>query len=288
MQNFRKMKKGILRILAVFGFILGAIVSAQEVSPTRYTSSNKGKIYVYWGGNRDYYSRSDIHFKGEDYDFTLYNVKANDKPKGWHIDYINPGNLTIPQTNFKIGYYISDHYNIAIGYDHMKYVMAQDRMVRYTGHYPHPGTYGELVPGHPGELLLTEEFLMFEHTDGLNYVHIELNRVDDLSSYFGIVNTDKVQINLTEGVGIGYLYPKTNTTLMDKERYDEFHVSGWGASVKGGLNFTFFKHFFLQTELKGGYIKMGSIRTTRSKSDKASQSFRFLETIVAFGGTFRI
>lgn len=282
------MKKWTVCLLAALSFIAFSNLNAQDVSPERYTASNKGKVYVYWGGNRGYYSRSDIRFKGEDYDFTLYNVKAHDKPKGWHLDYINPSRVTIPQTNFKVGYYINDHYNIAIGYDHMKYVMTQDRMVNYSGYYPEPGTYGELLPGHPDELLLTEEFLMFEHTDGLNYVHVELNRVDDISSYFGIANTDKVQINLTEGIGIGYLYPKTNTTLLDKERYDEFHISGWGASVKGGLNFTFFKHFFLQTELKGGYIKMGDIRTTKSKSDKASQHFRFLETVIAFGGVFRI
>jgi hypothetical protein len=52
-------------------------------------------------------------------------------------------------------------------------------------------------------------------------------------------NTDKVQINITEGIGAGFLYPKTNTTLLGKARYDEFHVSGFGLSAKGGLNVTF-------------------------------------------------
>jgi hypothetical protein len=37
---------------------------------------------------------------------------AHDKPKGWHVDYINPV-MTIPQTNFRIGYFINDHYSIA-------------------------------------------------------------------------------------------------------------------------------------------------------------------------------
>jgi hypothetical protein len=32
--------------------------------------------------------------------------------------------------------------------------------------------------------------------------------------YSKINNTDKIQINLTEGVGVGLLYPKTNATLF--------------------------------------------------------------------------
>jgi hypothetical protein len=53
----------------------------------------------------------------------------------------------------------------------------------------------------------------------------------------------------TEGVGVGLLYPKTNATLLGKERYDDFHVSGYGTSLKAGLNLTFFKHFYIQGEL---------------------------------------
>lgn len=164
--------------------------------------------------------------------------------------------------------------------------MHQDRVVDYTGYYPDRGSYGEDYAD--GQVLLTEDFLMFEHTDGLNYIHVELSRFDDISKWFGIRNTDVFQINLTEGVGVGMLLPKTNTTLLDKERYDEFHLSGYGMSAKVGLNFTFFKHFFMQTELKGGYINMPSVRTTESSRDKASHSFYFGQTIISFGGIFRL
>jgi hypothetical protein len=50
---------------------------------------------------------------------------------------------------------------------------------------------------------ITENFLMYEHTDGLNYINTEFSRHDDISSLFKIQNTDKIQINLTEGVGVG-------------------------------------------------------------------------------------
>jgi hypothetical protein len=255
-------------------------------NPEKYTSNNKGKFYIFWGGNRESYSRSDIRFKGEDYDFTIYDVAAHDKPKGWHCDYINPARMTIPQTNFRLGYFISNHYNISIGVDHMKYVMYNDRTVNYTGYYPNPGTYGESPTA--TQLTLDESFLTFEHTDGLNYVNTEFSRVDDLSKLFHLPNTDKIQIHITEGLGAGVLFPKTNTKLLSKERYDQFHVAGYGLSAKAGLNFTFFKHFFIQTEIKGGYIDMNDIRTTNNSADKAEQHFWFLQRIISVGGIFRI
>lgn len=272
-------------IFALFIGSFGSLLAQNQVVPERYTSHNKGKFFVFWGGNRGYYTNSDITFSGENYKFTLRDVQAVDRPKGWHIDYINPVRLTIPQTNARIGYFINDHYAISAGVDHMKYVMKQNQVVPMSGYIakgtPHDGTYNQT------QKLLTEDFLTFEHTDGLNYVTLEFSRVDDISKWFGIRNTDVFQVNLTEGIGIGALFPKTNTKLLNQERYDEFHWSGYGSSIKGGLHLVFFKHLMLIGELKGGYIWMNDIRTTTNPSDKASQDFFFFQTILALGGIFR-
>lgn len=272
-------------MLTTLIFVNG-ISQEANTSIKKYTTDNKGKFFFFWGGNRDSYTKSDIHFEGADYNFTLYDVTAHDKRKGWHIDYINPVRMTIPQTNFKMGYYLSNHYNISIGVDHMKYVMFQNRAVNSSGYYPNLGSYNELLPNN--QVLLTEDFLTFEHTDGLNYINTEIARVDDISKYLNLPNTNHFQINFTEGIGGGVLYPKTNTKLLGKDRHDDFHVSGYGLSVKAGLNFTFYKHFFIQTELKGGYINMPDIKTTIDNADSASQHFMFFERIVAFGGIFKI
>ncbi|WP_130734609.1 hypothetical protein [Flavobacterium sp. J27] len=281
------MKQSFLMVVLSFCVFSQYTFSQETVEmPEKYTSHNKGKFFIFWGGNRESFSKSDIHFTGSNYDFTLYDVEAHDKPKGWHVDYVNPGRMTIPQTNLRIGYFINDHYNISIGVDHMKYVMDQDKRVRYSGYYPNPGSYNENPNNN--ELTLDSKFLEFEHTDGLNYIHTEFSRVDDLSKYIGITNTDKFQINVTEGLGAGFLFPKTNSTLLMKDNNDAFHVAGYGISAKAGLNFTFFKHFFIQTELKGGFINMNDIRTSKDPVDKASQKFWFFQRIIALGGIFRI
>lgn len=287
------MKKIFLFSFVTF-FVVTQIISAQEKTtiPNKFTAHNKGKFFVAFGGNRDGFTKSDIHFKGDNFNFTVSNAEAHDKPKGWNIDYINPARFTIPQTNMKFGYFISDHYAIALNIDHMKYIFSQEQTANVTGtiNLPasepgsiHNGTYNNTpVDFSDGT------FLQFEHTNGLNYVHPEISRFDDLSKIFGITNTDKFQINITEGFGAGFLYPRTDAIVLSKADHDEFHIAGYGVSAKAGLNFTFFKYFFIQTELKGGYINMPDIEITYDKSEKASQHFLFLESIIYFGGIFKI
>ena len=50
----------------------------------------------------------------------------------------------------------------------------------------------------------------------------------------------------------------------------------------------FFKHFFIEADLKGGYIDMPDIRTTMNTTDSASQHFFYLQRIFSVGGIFRI
>lgn len=287
----------------LLGFSLSTFAQ-EEISVQKYAAHNKGKFFVMWGGNRESYSKSDVNFRGKDYNFTVDNMAAHDKPKGWHLDYINPAKMTIPQTNLRLGYFFSDHYSVTIGVDHMKYVMTQNQIANVTGNINLPvdqagsiynGVYNNIPVDmsqggaqEGGSEGLGTAFLMYEHTDGLNYVNTEVSRFDDISKWFNLPNIDKVQINLTEGLGAGLLYPKTNTTLLGKERHDDFHVSGYGVSAKAGINVTFFKHFYVQGELKGGYINMQDIRTTTSSEDKASQDFFFFQRIIAVGGIFRI
>jgi hypothetical protein len=289
--------KSLLRI-TIFTLVLLFIenCTAQDLpAQQKYTAHNKGKLFISFGGNRGYFTESDIHFKGNNFDFTVSNAKAEDHPQGWHVDYINPVNMTIPQTNLRIGYFFNDHYSISIGVDHMKYIFIQNQTANVTGTINLPGSQpGSIYNGTYNNTPINFSdgtFLKFEHTNGLNYVTTEISRFDDISSIFNIfksINPDKFQVNLTEGVGIGILYPKTDAVVLGKEEHDEFHIAGFGVSAKAGLNFTFYKHFFVQTELKTGYNNMPNIQITADKSEKASQQFGYFQTIISFGAIFKI
>ena len=56
----------------------------------------KGEIYAYWGWNRGWYSKSDITFKGNDFDFELKDVIAKDRQSEFDLNiYANPANTSI-------------------------------------------------------------------------------------------------------------------------------------------------------------------------------------------------
>lgn len=272
-------------------FLLVALLGAsslfcQTTPTTPAPKGNKGKFYFFWGYNRGYYTHSDLHLHGDNYDFTLYDVVAKDRQTPFAADvYLNPAKLTIPQCNYGIGYYINDHYSVSINVDHMKYVMVQDQTVKITGSIAnsntnYDGSYDR------DDIVLKDDFLLFEHTDGLNYIVAEFTRTDNLLPLVTHYKGGKVAVNLHEGVGIGGLYPRTNATLLSNPRNDAFHLSGYGASLKVGLDITLFHHFFIGGNLKGGFIHMPSVRTTASSSDRGSQKFGFFEDNFVLGWRF--
>jgi len=275
------MKKILLLAIVLTSF---ASIGQEEAVPAK---TNQGKIFIYWGWNRANYTDSDIHFEGNGYDFTLDKVSAKDRPTRFALDpYFHPIRITIPQTMFKAGFFFKEKYNVSFGVDHMKYVMPQGQNVTINGtiDVDKDSTYNGIYSNETIEL--THDFLKFEHTDGLNYVNVEVNRYDKLLSFF----EDKFPIDLSiyEGVGIGVLIPKTNAKLMNFEQHDDFHLAGFGLNAKVGLDLTFFNHFFVRHEAKVGYINMPDIRTTPEKGDKASQQFGFFERTLLIGGSFKI
>ena len=268
--------------------ILSLSLFSQDVEDSfvKEKKGNKGKMYVIWGWNRASYSNSDISFKGDDYNFTLKDVTAREKVIPFSFEkYLNPANITLPQTNLRIGYFFHDNYTISFGYDHMKYVMHNYQTVKIDGIINNGTMYDGVYNNE--DILLTHDFLTFEHTDGLNYLNIELNRFDNLNELLKF-DTGFMDVNLTEGIGGGIIFPKTNTTLMGSERYDEFNVAGYGLSAKVGLNLTFWDNFFIQSDYKVGYINMDNIRTTASESDSASQDFNFFEATFMLGFRFQL
>jgi hypothetical protein len=255
----------------------------------KFKTQKKGKFYFYWGWNKAQYSYSDIRFKGDNYNFTLFDVAAQDRQTGWDPSvYLNPGNMTIPQTVARVGYYFHDNWNLSLGVDHMKYVMVRNQLATIDGYIDLQNSFTQFNGIYDNEqLMISQNFLQFEHTDGLNYINIEISRVDNLGEFFKW-DSKKVQLNILESIGTGVLYPKTNSTLLSKERYDDFHFSGFGVSLKGGINLTLFDHFFIQAEIKSGYINMSDIRTTTSNADSASQDFLFFQRNISFGYIFQL
>ena len=284
--NYKKMFK--LFYLLIFSLIF-PLFGFNQTNPTGETTqktSNRGRIYMYWGWNRSWYTDSDIHFTGDNYDFKLSDVKAKDRQTPFNVDpYFNIGRITIPQTNLRLGYFITDKIDISLGYDHMKYVMVNFQEAKINGNIntgnKYDGTYLN------DDIILDYDFLMFEHTDGLNYIDAEITRNDNLLELFKVThNPNKITINTLLGFGGGFLLPRSNVLLLNGERYDQFHLAGYGFSAKTGLDIILYKYFFIRGEFKNGFIDMPSIRSTPHKEDNASQHFFFSQVNLCFGFTY--
>lgn len=249
------------KFTVLFLLIIGAGRTFAQVSATtgavrsvRKTSANrKGSVFAYWGWNRGAYTNSTLKIKGEDYDLTLHKLKAKDRPSDVSLyNYLRADRITIPQTNLRVGYYLKDDLAITIGIDHMKYVMVQNQVARVTGVVEHEGKYKSV---YNGNMVIADDFLKFEHTDGLNYVNAELEKLGDIYK----TRNEKLHIGYLYGAGIGVMVPRTNTTFLDYDRNDRFHLSGFGTSAKGGIQITVLRKLSFRFETKVGYINMPDI-----------------------------
>lgn len=266
--------KKCLLLLAVTA-IVGVKAQKSHVDPFK-----KGSVMVFWGWNNSVYSKSDIHFKGDGYDFQLNNVAAHDRQTkfDWGT-YFNPSSITIPQVNYRITYFPKDNLGITLGMDHMKYVMDQDQTVNVKGYINNP-EYASLVQN--GKVDLSDaKLLTFEHTDGLNYINIGAQK------YHNVLNKKDFDLFVSYGAGVGALLPKSNVRLMGNERSDRFHLAGFGADARAAVSLVAIRHIVVQIEGKFGYINMPDIKTTlNNKPDKASQDFVYGELDFGIGYTF--
>ncbi|SHJ99597.1 hypothetical protein [Epilithonimonas mollis] len=275
------MKKFFELVFVFFVGITTVFGQNQEIKIDNNNTSTfkKGTMFVFWGWNRAGFSKSDIRFEGNGYDFTLNNVVAHDRPSPLNLDYINPAEVSAPQFNFRFAYFLKDNLALVVSQDHMKYVMDQNQIADFSGHISDPAYAGMVQNGQVN--LSDEQFLTFEHTDGLNYVNAGLEK------YKNILSKKNFDIFWAYGAGAGILMPKSNVKLFGNERSDRYHLAGFGLDVRTNINFVFWDHIMGRVEGKFGYINMPDIKTTlNNKPDKASQDFVFYQVNFGVGYVF--
>jgi hypothetical protein len=251
--------------------------------------SRKGDFYMHWGYNHSWYGKSDIRFQGPNYDFTLKGVVAHDRQSKLSWDYLNPGLISVPQYNLRVGYFIKDNYSISVGWDHMKYVMDIPQRVAITGsigeEISDPGVpTGVYAGNYNGEMItITPQMLTYEHTDGFNYANIEIERYDDI----WVAPSRETSLTLETGIGLGMMVPRSDVHLFEQGRNNHWNVSGYGFSAKMGLKFYISKGLYLQNTTKVGTTNMKNVHTTgRDEIDKASQKINYVQNFFAVGCQF--
>jgi len=237
-------------------------------------SNGKGKFYISIGYNLDWFSKSDIHFKnssGDNYNFTLHDVKAEDRPG---LKNMFHENLTIPQYSYRFGYYFGDrgYWGVELNYDHVKYVAIPYQVVHLTGEIR-----GESFDA---DTILSPSFIRYEHTNGANYMMLNgIARKDFLHS--------KSELHWLSGIlkfGAGVVLPRSATTVMGNRRDDTYHVAGYVIGLDAGLRYDLLKHFYFETSGKAAFANYTNVFLYGD--GRASQHWFSFEYIFTIGYQF--
>lgn len=251
--------------------------------PFKMEESHKHKFYFYWGYNRARFSKSNIHFRGPHYDFTVYQLSAKDKPAKFGWLYLNPETLSIPQYNFRLGFFLTNRLSVSLGMDHMKYVVVANQATQISGVIDSVAS-----PTYAGHYLndtisLKPDLLQFEHTNGFNFASL------DFEYHQPVFNFWKRRIALSASAGLGgiWMITKTDVRVMNDGLDNDFHIAGFALAGKAGLKLEFWNRFFISSEVKAGYAVLPWVLIKNSAPEIGDHNVGFLEYYMAVGYQFK-
>ncbi len=266
-----------MRKLALSTLLITSFFAASAQEKSKFFEG----MYLQWGYNTEWYTRSNIDFRMANGDrFRLHHAKAHDKPD---MDAIlkKPLEISIPQYNYRLGFYLNKKKSKALelNFDHIKYVVTDGQKVKVTGTID-----GQQVNG--DSILNRATFLHLEHTDGGNLLH--LNYVQQ-HTILKTTNKSRELVNLLWKAGAGINIPRTDFTYRGDRLNNKFHIAGYNVSAEAGARIYPFKKIFLEFTGKTGYVKYinALANTTQQKGNRVSHSFGYVEMIGLIGFDFK-
>jgi hypothetical protein len=237
-----------------------------------YRKSNtveKGRLYFAFGYNKNWYSTSDVHVHDEsgDYNFTLYNLKAKDRP---HFNELLRVAISIPQYGYRLGYWMPNNkWGIELKFDHAKYVQVADQTLHLRGNIN--GTF------YDKDTLVDDKFLQFEHTDGANFLMLNAMYRHDffVNQYIRIAGVGKF--------GGGIVIPRSDVTLFGQRWNHCFHVAGQIFGAELGMRVELFGFFFVEPSVKLAYANFNKVLAI----DDILLSHRFWDGMVLMDAGFQ-
>lgn len=254
--------------------------TAQDVAAPE--EERKGSFYFYWGYNHSLFSKTNLHFSGPNYDFTLYDLSAADRPTKFGWTYFNPSTFTIPQYNFRFGYFLKDRWLLSGGMDHMKYVVDQNQKTSISGVITEAASQKYNGAYLNQAIELAPELLTFEHTNGFNFLSLDIEYLLPLS------RKERLRFNWHWNFGIGgvWIITKTDVRVLEDGLDNDFHIAGYAMSAKMGPRLDYKKRFFLSGEIKGGYATLPSVLIKNAEPELGDHNLGFFEYYFVAGVYF--
>lgn len=261
--------------------LLVALLLVMVLSPALAQKKKRHRLldgmYLQWGYNTEWYTRSTIHIEmpgGNN--FKIHNVRANDRPDLDAI-YKKPKDISIPQYNYRIGFYLNKKHTRAIelNFDHAKYIVTNYQVAHVTGTID-----GKTI--NADSVLNPQTFLHFEHTDGANWLHI--NYVQQ-HSLLMTKKHPRPLISYVWKAGAGINIPRTDFTWRGDRLNNDFHVAGFNISAEAGLRIYPLKKFFIEGTGKTGFVRYinALCNSNAQKGIRAQHNFGYFELIGTIG-----
>lgn len=235
-------------------------------------------MYLQWGYNLEWYTKSDLHFKMANGDkFTIHDAKAKQRPD-FDAIYKYPFEISVPQYNYRMGFYINKKKTMAIevNFDHMKYVVVDGQTARVSGILDGKEIDEDMI-------LDPETFLHIEHTDGVNLFHFNFVKHDKL--LFSEIKNRNL-LTYVWKAGAGFNVPRTDFTFRGDRLNNKFHLAGFNIGAEGGIRYYPAKTFFFEFAAKVGYVNYLNVLadTETTKGNRANHDFGYVEMVLTMGG----
>lgn len=244
---------------------------SSHAKDSKKAEKKTGSIYFSWGYNQESYTRSNVYVKQRSLgnDFELMNVRAQDH-QGWNDGITNKA-LTIPQYNYRLGYYFNKKQDLAIeiNFDHTKYIISGSQNMRLKGTLNHRVVDSTIVfseqNGHYYYLNNGANFLLF-----------------NLVKRMGLYQTrnNNIRLDLTGKAGIGPVIPHVENSFFGYKNTPHFQLGGWNTGVELALRLTIMKYGFLEFSQKLDYARYSNLKVFEGT---AHQAFGTYESILSIG-----
>lgn len=241
-----------------------------HLTDSKNSVGKKGELYLSWGYNKEWYTPSNLHISqpslGNDY--TIRNIYAHDHP-GWNQGLFNRA-FTIPQYNYRLGYFFKDNWAIEANFDHTKYVVADNQLLHAQGQ----------MDGRAVDTFINNRsgFLKYQLNNGANFLLFNLVHRKHLTSF----DKDWFDASLLMKGGVGIVIPHVQNTVDGNDNKKGFQFGGFDLGFEAAIRATFFRYAYLEFSNK---VLAAQYYNLRVYQGNAKQFFGCYEMILSIGAS---
>lgn len=278
------MKKKFL-VLAALAAFSHFSVQAQNVNSDEQISQKrkndlsglgkKGEWYFSWGYNKEWYTGSNLHIKQPSLnnDYTIVDLRAHDHP-GWNEGLFQK-DLTIPQYNYRIGYFFKDNWALEISFDHTKYVASTNQLLHIVG-TKNGQQVDEFISNRPD--VNGNRYLEYQLNNGANFLMANIVHRKHLTNF----NKTWFDASLLLKGGLGVMVPHVDAKIDGNQNNADFQFGGFGADLEAAVRATFWRHVYLEFANKVDGLAYSHLHIYNGS---AKQTFGAYQMVLSLGVT---